>query len=616
MAQVASTMSIIHTQERTPLSPRFLLVPILLVLAFVFFLFRLWFLQVARFEDLKEEASRSGVLEDRLLAPRGLIVDRNDIPLATVQPSFVAFVVPREMRRDPEILARLAGILGTEQKRLTRAMEKGQRGLDARVPVFVGIRPEIAAYLVENPEEFQGVTVESLPMRHYQDTINYSHMMGFVWVPDERTERRLKEQGIQPADYVGRDGIESLYESQLMGTPGSERVAVDARRRPIRYLGSDSPVPGQKLILSLDSRLQSYAQTLLAGRRGAIVALDPRSGEIFAIASAPTYDMAVWQGGISEEDFSRLREDPDRPLYPRAIAGAYAPGSTYKIVTSIAAKMAGKWQPSTSVFCPGYIMVGNRRVRCDNHPPAAMDFKWAMTRSCNKYFANLALQSGPEAMEKAALAVGLGSRTGVDIPGESAGIVPTILFRNRNRVWYDGNTVNMGIGQGELNTTPLQMASVISLVANRGVSYEPHVVRGFMNVTTGSVQLREKKILGKFDADPEFWRDLADSLFNVIDAGTGRRAQISGLSWGGKTGSSQNHRGRQPDSWFVGYAPLNNPEIAICVMVENGGHGGDLAAPLAGQVVRRWFSLRDEAQPADARASENLRAADLRASSL
>ena len=304
----------------------------------------------------------------------------------------------------------------------------------------------------------------------------------------------------------------------------------------------------------------------------------------------------MFERGISSEDFKSLSNDPDLPLLNRAIRGFYSPGSTFKIVVTLAAARVGQFDAHRRVYCAGYYEVGNRKVRCLGRH-GAIAFHDAMVHSCNAYFADLALKTGKRALCDTALAVGLSAKTGIDLIGEGRGIVPTDEWLRQVRklpegeelAWYRGDTVNLGIGQGELAVTPIQMAQVAALVAREGWVRAPHLLKS-TETPAGAVDAPVYPDRLAVSVPPSVWVALKSALADVVDLGTARGARVEGLRWAGKTGSTEHVRSSKTHSWFVGYAPADNPRVAIAVLVERAGHGGEVAAPIAGALIRRYFS--------------------------
>jgi len=604
-------MSVIHAPREPNLEARHVVTLVLILLALAVLAVRLWVLQVVRHDELveKAEAVRQAVLTKP--APRGLIYDRKGRLLAGVRPEVVITVVPEQAWRNPWMVDKLARMLGVKPEKIRERIEQGAWRRYLPTPVHVGASVEVATRIAEAGPFLPGVGVETQAMRYYPDSKAFSHVLGYVWTPDRNDVDRLKEMGLKAPDYVGKLGIEYVYEKELMGTEGRERVEVDVRRRPVRVLGRDNPVPGSRLTLTIDANLQQEALRLLGNRRGAVVMMDPGNGEVLCLASSPTYDVRLFEGGISREDYRRLQEDPRAPLLNRAIRGFYSPGSTFKLVTSLAAYRAGRFSTSRTTVCRGFFQIGRRRLRCLG-VHGAISFENAMAKSCNTYFASLGMDAGPDNLIACAFDAGLGQKTGIDLRGEGAGVVPTKEWMAEHRdppTWYGGDTANMAIGQGFLSLTPIQMAQLASLVANRGVAYRPHLVRQTAEPGAGGTpQPVQPEATHRLDADSSFWRALISALNRVIEAGTARTAQIPGIRWCGKTGSTEHLRGKKTHGWFIGFAPMDDPKVAIAVLVEESGHGGEVAAPIARELVADYLLDRRTA------ASSNLPASDSAAS--
>ncbi|MFN7172455.1 MAG: penicillin-binding protein 2 [Fimbriimonadaceae bacterium] len=585
-------MSVIHAPKAPEYSVRLVILAGFLLLVVLVLLGRLWFLQVWSSEYLSEKAQRHRTISFETVAPRGLIYDRNGVLLAGVRPEVVVTVIPRMARRDPELLERLALATGTSEETLRQIMERETVQADLPVPIFLGLDPVIAAKLIEEGWDTRGLGIETQPMRYYADSFAPSHVVGYAWTPSEQDVNRLREEGIRPARYVGKVGIEAVYERELMGEMGRDSFEVDAKRRPTRVIGRDNSLAGSRLNLFLDVSLQKKAIELLGGRRGSVVALDPATGGVLVMASSPSYDSSMFLGGITRNAFQGLLDDPDKPLLNRSIHAAYPPASTFKIVTAIAAMQSGKFSLNRPTNCPGYFEIGNRRFRClGRHGNIA--FTEAMAKSCNTYFADLAVKVGPEQLHKTARQMGLGEKTGIDLVGERSGVVPDEEWRNQHRrevPWRVGDTVNNGIGQGDLSVTPLQMATLVALVANGGRAPAPRIVDTIEPRIAGlPIKSTKPSHFVEVDLTGDQWSTIRRSLFEVVQTGTARAFRSDEVSIAGKTGTAENRRDREAHSWFVGYAPANNPKIAIAVIVENAGHGSEAAAPIAASLIRSYL---------------------------
>jgi len=609
-------MSVIHTPKTPDLDYRVLAFPVVMGGSLLVLFLRLWYFQVVKSPELQARAEVTR--EDKVLreAPRGLIVDRNGNLLAGLKPEIVVTAVYNQVKKDPTVIEKVAAMLAIDPKKLNAKMEDAKRSPGLAVPIYIGASEEVGTRIAESGNDLPGIGVDLQPMRYYPDSRSYCHFLGYVGVPTDRDIKRLKEEQVNLAPYVGRSGLELAYDKYLLGEPGDEIVNVDSKHRPLRVVGRDNPTAGKELVLSVDSDLQRLATQELAGKNyvGGIVAMDPRNGEILCAASSPTFDQSMFQGPVNPATWKQISADPDKPMLRRFLQSSYSPGSTFKIVTSIAAYDAGVFDPNRTFFCDGGYRVGKRIVKCLGHH-GSISFQRALQKSCNTYFASLGVLAGPEALRKACEQVGLGQPTGIDLGGEDVGLVPTDSWvaKHRGGHWYLGETVNFSIGQGYVRATPLQMCSLIGLVANNGVSYKPHFVKEIKSIEDSAdsevIQPVEEHHV---QADDSFWSTLKNALVSVVGVGgTGDRAVIPGLTWGGKTGSTE-HKSREvrldkdgkPEpvqtkthSWFVGFAPAENPKIAICVLVENAGHGGEVSAPIAADIVKKYLIRPAPAKP-------------------
>ncbi|HWD39669.1 MAG TPA: penicillin-binding protein 2 [Fimbriimonas sp.] len=612
-------MSVIYTPRKPQLDLRLAIFPAVMLVLLTLLFFRLWYFQVVKAPELAERADVSR--EDKVIrpAPRGLIYDRNGELLAGLKPQVVITGVTSILDKNPGVVDKLAEMLGIDAKRLKPKIDAARHSPGLPMPIFVGADPEVGTRIAENEGELPGIGVELEPTRTYPDSTSYTHVIGYVRLPNKEDQARIRRMGREPADFVGKGGIERAYEAQLMGQPGDEVMQIDAKRRPLRVLRRDNPVPGDSLVLTIDGSLQRLASQLMAEHKyvGGVVALDPKTGEVLCMVSSPTYDLSMFQQGITKEQLAALYDDPNKPLIKRAMQSSYSPGSTFKIVTSLAAYETGKFDTTHTVFCDGGYRIGKAWIKCLGHH-GAIGYKQAIEKSCNTYFADLGSRVGEQALCKASLEAGLGESTGIDIGGESLGVVPTTEWLKKhysNRHWYGGDTVNFSIGQGWVRATPLQMADVAAMVANNGTIYRPHLVREIKSSMADPNPTRiQPEVLHQVNADPQFWATVRDALDGVIEEGTGRgTATIPNLIWAGKTGSTEHGtrgEGLKTHSWFVGYAPEQDPKIAVCVLVEDGGHGADAAAPIAKEVVQHY--LFPPRAPANNRPSASISAASLR----
>lgn len=599
-------MSVIHAPKKPVLDARTIAFPAAMGGLLSLLFLRLWYFQVVKAPELSERADASREMSVARAAPRGLIFDRNHVLIGGVRTEIVITARPDVVAKNPWVIDKVGAILGVSADKIRKKLKasSGKKFLSALI--YVGANIEAGTRIAESKSELPGIDVDFQPMREYPDSVSFSHLMGYVWLPDERDLDRIKGLGVQPATYVGKTGLERAYEKELMGEPGAERMEVDAKRKPFRIVGRDNPVPGSQLTLTIDADLQKYATALMGqnGRVGAFVAIDPRNGEILSMVSSPAYDQRAFLGGITTDELARLNADQRHPLINRAIGASYSPGSTFKLVTTLAALETGKFDIHRSIYCNGGYKIGDRTFKCLGHH-GSISFETALIKSCNTYFATLGDEVGEVALRKAAAELGLGEQTGIELSGESRGVVPTDEWVARWRKppqWYRGDTVNLSIGQGDVRATPLQMANLMALVANRGVNYKPHLVKSMVISGRGNFQkMVRPQVLNQVNAPSEYWTELRETLVRVIEEGTGAGARIPGLRWAGKTGSTEHGKGKLTHGWFIAFAPAENPELAIAVLIEEAGHGGDIAAPIAREFVEHYLR-RSAAAAAKAKA--------------
>ena len=590
-------MSVIHAPRRPELDLRLVAFPAVTFGLLGILAARLWYFQVVKAPELVERAEATRVMPTARPAPRGLIVDRNGVAIAGVRPQLVVTAVYDVVSKKPNrwVVDRVAAILGADPKKIRAKVEDARRNRSQPMPIFFGAAPEIGSRIAESGADLPGIAIDTAPMRAYPDGTSYTHLLGYVGVPSARDVKRLGEQGIEtPAEFVGKGGVEQAYEAELMGRAGEDRTETDAKGRAIRQIGRDAPTPGDRLVLSLDAKLQRYVtETMRArGYTGGVVALDPNNGEVLAMVSAPTYDLTQFLGGIGQDEWDALQNDPRKPMAKRAIKSSYAPGSTFKIVTALAAYRRGLFDPNRPSFCAGGYRLGKRFVKCLGYH-GSIAFDRAMQKSCNEYFCDLGYRSGEDALTSAAHEFGLGERPGLDIGGDASGDVPDkawLAKRYRVPHWYGGDTLNLSIGQGQVDATPLQMAGLAAIVAKDGVGFRPHLLRASKS-PGGTVVRTKPEVIHRVEASSEFWSTLKGALRGVVTGGTARVADVPGLGVAGKTGSSEFAASRdgKTHAWFVGFAPVDHPKIAVAVLLEDAGHGGDVAAPIAAEVFRKYL---------------------------
>ncbi len=553
---------------------------------------RLWWLQLYQGQHLGEKARSRYLRAIVTRAPRGEILDRNGKILATNEPSFNIALFPAEFSTDSADPDAICKVIGIPRETLDNAIAKIRAN---KVPLFEPIRLLVGADFVtvtrvlERSWELPGIIVLEEPIRRYPNGKLAAHVLGHVGAVTE--EELSQRKDLELFDWTGKMGLERVYDRELQGEHGREVVEVDARGAPIRRLRREPAQPGQTLVTTLDLDLQKVAENALQGKRGAVVALDPKTGEVLVMASSPTFDPNWFSKGIKPQLWRWLVSHRAHPLQNRAISTAHPPGSTFKVVTAVAALLHGKASPRTRINCNGGRVVGRRFFRCWRRH-GTVDLAKAIGQSCDTYFYTLGLAVGPDKLARVASLMGLGAKTGVDLPGESKGVLPTPRWkreRYRER-WYGGDTANMSIGQGYLSATPIQMALVACSVANNGVIYRPHLVKEIRGSNGRILKRVHPEVLHRIDVPVSVWNAVKQGMMAAVygSGGTARLLADLPIKVAGKTGSSEHRKGAKTHAWFIAFAPTDDPQIALCVMVEEAGHGGEVAVPIAKQLLQAF----------------------------
>ncbi|MGH0035220.1 MAG: penicillin-binding protein 2 [Myxococcota bacterium] len=608
------------------------LVGALLAVAFVIFAVRLFQLQIIQGADLRNRSERNFVRTVRLLAPRGEIVDRNGRVVATSRPAFGVGVIPSEVQAAGityEVLGRLL-----EREPVELASQVGEpRGRERFQAVVLDsdLSYDGLARVESHRYALPGVVTDSVPRRHYPEHDFASHLLGTIGEIQQQQLSKRRFAGYRAGEVVGQRGLERELERHLRGRDGGRNLVVNVAGREVEVLDEVKPEPGGRVVLTLDIDLQRAAEEAFRApeteptldpetgelvppepdKMGALVALDPRNGDVLALVSRPAYDPNAFAGGIDSGTWRALMDDEWRPLQDRALSGVYPPGSTYKAVVAAAGLAEGVIDPEEKVLCPGHYRLGRRVYRCwrrGGHGPVNL---WEAIRgSCDVYFYELGLRLGIDTIARYARAFGLGQPTGIDLPGEKAGLVPSSEWKERARgePWIKGETVSAAIGQGYNLTTPLQMAVAYAAIANGGVPVKPRTILRLEDWQGELVEVRSVRLGERVPVDDEHLQLVRDGLTAVVmdPKGTGRRARVPGVNVAGKTGTSQVVRlehveGLEDDeipiryrdhAWFAAFAPAEDPEIVVVALVEHGGSGGSVAAPVAQKVLARYFEKK------------------------
>ncbi len=604
-------MSVLDTPESARDDRRVYVLMGVILLGLFAIVARLWYLQIVHGDALLLASENNRTRRLRAVPERGLIEDAKGRVLATNRPQIVVSVVPDEIRQSREKqydpLPLLASLLKMPLQKLQETIRENQTGPFEPVRVAVDVDMETATRVEEQRLKLPGVIVGPEPLRHYPNGLPFGHILGQMGQINREDLIERKEAGYRPGDYCGKLGLERAYDTELRGQDGGQRIEVDARGRFRHELENTAPIPGAKLTLTVDAALQKTAYDALyewakRGKPGAAVALDPRTGAVLALVSVPSYDPEKFVKGISSADWNALQNDPRKPMINRAVGMATAPGSTFKMIPAAAGLELGFVTPYDGVVCKGVIHLGRWPKRChkrSGHGFVALNE--SLAASCDVYYYRLGQRLTPEVMAEWARRFGLGKRTGIDLPFvEARGIVPTPKWKEQSKRgrWVGGDTVDYAIGQSMLGCTPLQMCNVAAAIGNGGTLYRPQLVRSITSfdaenkpVVTRTLQ---PEVIGKLNLKPSTLSALVRGMESVMErGGTAASSSIPGLRIAGKTGTSQiKRRGEMKlNAWFIGFAPVENPKIAVCVFVEEAGHGGEVAAPIARKIIARYLNL-------------------------
>ncbi|MGQ9675769.1 MAG: penicillin-binding protein 2 [Chloroflexota bacterium] len=624
----------IEEPERDPYAGRLLAFRLVIILAFCLLSAQLWRLQVVEGDQYRERADNNRFRLTRIEPSRGVLYDRNGIILVRNMPSYTVTIIPADLPDEPEpVFKRLGTLLGKSPQSIAELVllpPKGKRDTDAftPVPVETNVSREMAFTIEERHLDLPGVHVSVESIREYLDGPLTSHIIGYVrHISPEQYERLKSDTEARYAmnDRLGQTGLELVYESVLRGKVGEKQMEVDSAGREVRTLAVQEPVPGHNLRLTIDLALQREIHRIASAhidqyKSISVVAMNPRDGQILAMVSLPTYDNNLFSGKISAVDFERLVNDPARPLVNHAISDVYPPGSTFKIITAAGALQDKVVAPWTKFSCGGSMFVtsayGNSRFVCWlAYGHGQQDVISGMADSCDIYFYHLGGGSPKgdqpgldvEGLAKWSKLFGLGEPTGVDLPGEAVGNVPTREWKKQtwNDQWYLGDTYNMAIGQGFVTATPLQMVNVVAAAVNGGTLYQPQLVREITDAEGKEVRSFAPKVIRDLPISKENLDYIKQGLranmltgttpWGTSYTGTAYTAEVRGINMGGKTGTAEygtpDASGKLPThGWFVCAAPIDNPEVAMVVFVEN-GRGAQEAAELAEEIMRYYFRV-------------------------
>ena len=591
---------------------RVIILGVLIFLGLSGLIVRYGFLQVYAHDRYSTQADNNRIKLISAPPSRGYIYDRNGILLADNQPVFTAMITADAVEDPERVLKLLMPIFDLSDSDITDILARLSRSKSDPVTVKIDLTETQVAQFSERKPFFQGVTIESKLTRSYPYDELFAHVIGYVGRINDKETKRIDKDRYAGTDLIGKIGIEDYYEDILLGQPGYQSVETDAYGNIIRKLETKAPVAGNDITLSLDYGLQTIAQEQLDGRRGAIVAIDPMNGDVLAFVSNPSYDPNPFISGISFKDYGALRDDLDQPLYNRALQGMYPPGSTIKPFEGLGGIHYGLRDWNTTIYDPGYFSLPGDSHRFRDWKKGGhgtVDLKKSVVMSVDTYYYKLAYEMGIQRLHDWMVKFGFGEPTGIDLPSEKSGIMPSPKWKKDqyDKGWLPGETISVSIGQGYFLATPLQIANATAMTANQGNHITPHLLKS----TDGAAKVKViTKPDGKIDYNgkPSDWLRMHDAMENVVKAGTGRGIYTSRYRIAGKTGTAQVKSIAQGKSynkaaldkrhwdhaWFNGFAPVEKPEIALAVLVENGGGGSAVAAPIGRALFDYWMLQRKE----------------------
>ncbi len=596
--------------ELRELQRRLLILKIALLLVVALLAFRLWHLQIrdgSYYRDLSENnRTRSVILEPA----RGLIYDRHGVLLANNAPSFGLYVTLEDVKDRTQLVKRLVDLIGLDEALLRKKLSERTSKLVPR-KLKGGLTLREAAIIESHRLDLPGVMVQADSRRNYPAGVTAAHVIGYVGEVSADQLEKAESADLHQGSLVGQYGVEKAYDRFLRGRAGQKTIEVDALGHEKQTVEVQRPEAGDDLYVTIDFRLQTLAEELLGEEAGAIVALDPTTGEVLALASRPAFDPNLLSRELTTKQWEAIVQNEAHPLTNRATQGQYPPGSTFKIVMAAAALESNTVGPSTKIRCVGGFPFGNRVYRdwkTSGH--GLMDVSQALVDSCDVFFYTVGQRMGIDTIASFAEQFGLGQETGVELPSERVGIVPSTAWKAKakGQPWLPGETISASIGQGYVIVTPLQMAHLIATVANDGVSFRPRLVKAVMERATGRLQDIPAVANGTLSVKPETLELIQEALAGVVTRGTATRAKSLLVSIAGKTGTAQTaalRTGPEKDipkklrdhAWFVSYAPVDQPRIAVAVLVEHMGHGGSAAAPLAKQMIEAYVKFNGPASP-------------------
>jgi len=596
--------------DREWLKQRIIGVSICIIFAFSVLFLRFTYLQIIKGEEFRLLSEKNAVRLTSIKAPRGLILDRDRKLLVDNRPSFNLKIMLEDAGNVKETVHKISQMIDIPFEELMKKIsDAGQGAFYKPVTLQDDISRDHLAIVEAHKFDLPGVFIDIEPTRHYIYKKIASHLLGYLGEVNNDELLSGKYPNVKSGDSIGRYGVEKSFEPYLQGKRGGRQIEVDANGRTIKVLKTVEPITGLDLKLTIDLDLQQTAEKMLEDKHGAVVALDPNTGDVLVMASAPGFDQNDFVGGINSKKWKALMSDRGKPMTNKAIQGEYPPASTYKIITSIAALEEKEIDIHTTAFCPGFFRYGNRVYRCWNkNGHGNVSVIEAVTQSCDVFYYQAGDKVGVDTLAKYAMGCGLNKKTGVLLEDERKGLIPTSLWKKKrfNEAWHRGETLSIAIGQGYDLVTPMQMAVFIAAVGNGGTLYKPRIVSGIEGSQGNLIKEIPVEVTGKLPAGKKTLEIIQKGLLGVVenDRGTAKRIRLKHVKIAGKTGTAQVFSVKSGEklktehldfylrdhAWFICYAPAENPVIAVSVLIEHGAHGSTAAAPIAGALIGQYIN--------------------------
>ncbi len=586
---------------------------VIIMMLITMVLIRLYVLQIVDYEHFSTLSDSNRVRIKAIPPIRGLIYDRKGVVLANNLPAYRLEITPEQVDDIDDTLDRLKQYVYFSENDLKRYQQSSRRRRPFEsIPLRLNLDDDEVARLAVNLHKFKGVEINARLTRNYPLEGHAIHALGYVGRIDENDLSKVNAIDYAGTSHIGKLGLEKYYESELHGTVGVQKVEVNAKGRTLRVLDETPPISGNNLYLTIDSRLQKIAEDAFGDYNGSVVAIDPNNGEILALVSMPTFDPNLFVNGISVNNYRALRDSPRRPLFNRALAGQYPPGSTTKPFFALAGLESNSITTSKTRFCGGYYILPKETRKFRDWKKwghGKMDMMAAITQSCDVYFYDLAYKMGIDIMSPFLAQFGFGEKTGIDSTGEKSGLLPSREWklRTQNMPWFPGETLNTSIGQGYFLVTPLQLANSTAAMSQKGRRFRPHLVRAIGSSQDEGTRELTPEVAGQYHViKAQNWEHIRNSMINVVHGARGTARGINrGITYtvAGKTGTAQVFGIAQDEEYdeetvseklrdhalFISYAPAEDPRIAVAVIVENGEHGSTVAAPIARQIMDAWL---------------------------